>query len=141
MALAAVVLSVITHFTTSFEVYDGMSFIDVFTWKVWIENTWLFVLQVAAIAMIVTAAFTLLYSVGRLFTGKRTAIDWLAPLVWLIAAALFIVSAYMWDDGVSKIGMTGWIVAALSVPAFIIGIIPGAKTERKPAASVSGEAK
>ena len=61
--------------------------------------------------------------------------------MWLIAAALFIVSAYMWDDGVSKIGMTGWIVAALSVPAFIIGIIPGAKTELKPAASVSGEAK
>ena len=141
LSLAAVVVLAITCFMADLTVYGGKSAIDMFTWQVGIENTWQFVLQVSAIATICLAAFTFIYSFIRLIVGKRCALDWLAPLVWLAASALFVVSAYMWDNGVAEIGIAGWVAAVASVPAFIIGIVSSKKAKKPAKAAKTGEKK
>ena len=117
-----------------------MSAADIFTWKVDSADTWLFILQVSAIATICLAAFTLIYSVVRLIVGKKCALDWIAPLIWLAASAVFVAACYMWDKDVSGIGVAGWLAAAVSVPAFIIGLVPGKKAGKAEAVAVKPEA-
>lgn len=140
LSLVAVAVLVVTCFASSPAVYDGMSAADIFTWKVDSADTWLFILQVSAIATICLAAFTLIYSVVRLIVGKKCALDWIAPLIWLAASAVFVAACYMLDKDVSGIGVAGWLAAAVSVPAFIIGLVPGKKAGKAEAVAVKPEA-